>query len=47
MADLREVFPESNGLYGFPNELIDRELEMEATIRNWNTVGRIARRLSD
>lgn len=34
-----------NGFYGFPNELVERELGVEATSRNWNTLQRIAERL--
>jgi uncharacterized protein (DUF1697 family) len=30
-----------NGMFGFPNEFIEKELGVAATSRNWNTVTRI------
>jgi uncharacterized protein (DUF1697 family) len=30
-----------NGMYGFPNAVIEKELGVSATTRNWNTVTRI------
>jgi hypothetical protein len=29
------------GMFGFPNALVERELDVPATSRNWNTVRRI------
>ena len=40
----REVFVVSRkvkGRYGFPNNLIEKELDVPATTRNWNTVKKI------
>lgn len=37
--------PKANGFYGFPNELVEKELAVAATSRNWSTVTRIAERL--
>jgi uncharacterized protein (DUF1697 family) len=43
----RDVFivsrPTPNGSYGFPNNFIEKELRTSATIRNWNTITKIAR----
>lgn len=35
-----------NGFYGFPNAVVERELAVPATSRNWNTVTRIVKRFS-
>ena len=38
----REIFvvsrPKKNGFYGFPNAVVESELGVSATSRNWNTV---------
>ena len=43
----REVFVVSrrkkNGFFGFPNLLVEKELGVPATTRNWTTVSKIAR----
>ncbi|MBI4662212.1 MAG: DUF1697 domain-containing protein [Verrucomicrobia bacterium] len=31
----------ANGFYGFPNNFIESELGVQATSRNWSTIGRI------
>jgi len=31
-----------NGMYGFPNNWIERELGVVATARNWSTVTKLA-----
>jgi uncharacterized protein (DUF1697 family) len=36
-----------NGFYGFPNQLVERVLGVPATSRNWSTVVKVARLLSD
>jgi hypothetical protein len=33
--------PKKNGMYGFPNNLIEKELGVAATTRNWSTVTKI------
>jgi hypothetical protein len=41
----RQVFivsrPNPRGFYGFPNNFIEKELQVSATSRNWNTITRI------
>lgn len=43
--DGREVFVVSqrktNGMYGFPNNFVEKELDVSATTRNWSTVTKI------
>ena len=45
----REVFVVSrrkkNGFYGFPNNFIEKELDVSATTRNWSTVTKIVYQL--
>jgi len=36
-------FCNQNGFFGFPNLLVERELGVSATTRNWTTVSKIAR----
>jgi len=36
-----------NGFYGFPNNFIEKEFRVPATTRNWTTVTKIAKLLSD
>jgi uncharacterized protein (DUF1697 family) len=36
-----------NGFFGFPNNFIEKEFDVPATTRNWTTVTKIAKLLSD
>jgi uncharacterized protein (DUF1697 family) len=33
--------PKPNGFYGFPNDLVEKTMGVEATTRNWSTVSKI------
>jgi uncharacterized protein (DUF1697 family) len=33
--------PKPNGFYGFPNNFVEKEMAVQATTRNWNTVQKI------
>jgi uncharacterized protein (DUF1697 family) len=36
-----------SGLYGFPNNFVEKELGVSATSRNWSTVSRIVQLIKD